>query len=142
MTQSTLPINPLDGVDISQVLTGEAVAVNRPLYLYFTSWELQCARRGRWKLHVSRGNAAAYSAEPTAGYQNLRLLNPELYDRETDPEEAVDTSVANPEIVASIQREVLELLPRFPVEVINAWRTTQALPVGANEPGAWPTALL
>ncbi len=142
LTQAALPANPLDGVDIGQVLTGEAEAVSRPLFLYFSGWNLQCARLGRWKLHMARGNTPAYTPEPKVGLFNLRLINPELYDIDTDPEEAEDTSAQNPEIVADIQKRVAQLLPGLPSQVRAAWQETQSRPVNPNEPGAWPTPIL
>jgi arylsulfatase A len=142
LTQAVLPANPLDGVDIGQVLTGEAEAVDRPVFLYFSNWDLQCARMGRWKLHMARGNTAAYSPTPQVGFYNLRLINPELYDIDTDPEEAEDTSAQNPEIVADIQSRVAQLLPGLPSQVQAAWQATQNRPVNTNEPGAWPIPIL
>src|SRR5258706_7327196 len=49
-----LPVKPLDGVNIWPLLTGDQPTVARDLLLYFDGWNLQCARSGRWKLHVSR----------------------------------------------------------------------------------------
>jgi len=140
--QATLPGNPLDGVDIGPVLTGQASEVDRPLFLYFSNWDLQCARLGPWKLHLSRGNVPAYTAEPKVGFFNLRLLNPELYNLDTDPEEAEDVSAQNPAIVADIQRRVALMLPSLPSQVQTAWRTTQNTPVYPNEPGAYPAPIL
>ncbi len=141
-TKVPLPANPLDGVDIGPVLTGAAADVARPLFLYFSNVDLQCARMGNWKLHLSRANVPAYSPEPKVGYFNLRLLNPELYNLENDPEEADDLSSQKPEIVGEIQRRVLRMLPTLPVAVQNAWARTQATPVYANEAGAYPSPLL
>jgi len=141
-TNVPLPDNPMDGVDIGPVLTGQAEAVDRPLFLYFSGWNLQCARLGRWKLHMARGNTAAYSPEPKVGLYNLRLINPELYDIDTDPEEAEDASAQHPDIVADIQNRVAQLLHGLPSQVQAAWRDTQNRPVAPNEPGAWPTPIL
>lgn len=140
--QVPLTRNPLDGVDIGPVLTGQAIDVNRPLFLYFSNWDLQCARLGEWKLHMSRGNVPAYTAEPKVGYFNLRLLNPELYNLDTDPEEAEDVSAQNPDIVAEIQQRFAQMLPSFPPEVQTAWKKTQNTPVYPNEPGAYPIPIM
>ena len=142
LAQVPLPGNPLDGVDIGPVLTGQASDVNRPLFLYFSGWDLQCARMGPWKLHVARGNVPAYTAEPKVGYFNLRLLNPELYNIDADPEEDENVSGQNPSIVAAIRQQVAQMLPSFPAEVQAAWKTTQNTPVYPNEPGAYPTPIL
>lgn len=140
--QVPVPGNPLDGVDIGPVLTGEASDVNRPPFLYFSTWDLQCARLGPWKLHLARANVPAYTAEPKVGFFNLRLINPELYNIDTDPEEADDLSAQNPSIVAEIQQRVVQMLPSFPAEVQNAWKKTQSTPVNPNEPGAYPTPIV
>ncbi len=142
MVQLPLPANPLDGVDIGRVLTSELSSVPRPLFLYFNAWDLQCSRMGRWKLHMARANTPAYTPEPKVGYLNLRLLNPELYDIDADPEEAEDTAAQNPAIVADIMSQVSRLLPSLPSQVQTAWHSTQTRPVNPNEPGAWPTPIL
>ena len=139
LAQTPLPANPLDGVDIWPMLTGEADDVRRPLFLYFDTWDLQCARLGRWKLHVARHNAPAYTPEPKVGLMNLRLVYPELYDMETDSGESADASGDNPGIVADIVARINSLLPSLPQQVRNAWADTQRRPVNPNTPGAWPT---
>jgi arylsulfatase A len=139
--QVPLPPNPLDGVDIGPLLTGQATTVTRPAFFYFNNWDLQCARMGSWKLHVSRGNVPAYTAAPAVGYYNLRLINPELYDIDNDPDESRDMSKQNPSIVAQIQQEIAQALPSFPSGVQNAWAHTQSIPVNPNEPGSYPTPI-
>jgi arylsulfatase A len=141
-TNVPLPGNPMDGVDIGPVLTGQAETVDRPLFLYFNNWDLQCARLGQWKLHMARGNTPAYTPTPQVGYYNLRLINPELYDIDADPEEAEDISAQNPDIVADIQRRVAQMLPGLPSQVQTNWHGTQNRPVYPNEPGAWPVPIL
>lgn len=136
-----LPPNPLDGVDIGPLLSGQLTTVSRPAFFYFNNWDLQCARVGPWKLHVSRGNVPAYTATPAVGYYNLRLLNPELYNIDDDPGESEDVSKQNPAIVAQIQQVIAQALPSFPVEVQNAWATTQSIRVYPNEPGSYPTPI-
>jgi arylsulfatase len=133
-----LPRAPLDGVDIWPMLSGEAESVTRPPFLYFDSWNLQCARVGNWKLHLSRNNTPAYSPEPKVGRWNLRLVFPELYDVNSDPEESTDMSEDNPEIVASIRAQVMQALPTFPAEVQSAWAATMTRGVVPNQPGVWP----
>jgi arylsulfatase A len=136
-----LPPNPLDGVDIGSLLRGQLSTVSRPPFFFFNNWDLQCARVGPWKLHVSRGNVPAYTATPAVGYYNLRLINPELYNIDDDPDESEDVSKQNPAIVAQIQQEIAQALPSFPTNVQNAWTTTQNIPVYPNEPGSYPTPI-
>ena len=141
-TQVALPARSLDGVDIGPLLTGQAADVNRPMFLYFSGWNLQCVRMGPWKLHLSRGNVPAFTAEPKVGFYNLRLLSPELYDLDTDPEEAEDLSSQNPLIVADFEQRVAQILPSLPSQVQDAWQTTQNIPVYPNVPGAYPQPIL
>lgn len=141
-TQIPLPPNPSDGVDIGPVLTGQLADVSRPIFLYFSNWDLQCARMGPWKLHVARNNVPAYTATPQVGYFNLRLVNPELYNIDNDPEESVDVSTQSPGIVAQIQQQIQQALPSFPADVQTAWAKTQSIPVYPNEPGSYPTPML
>jgi len=141
-TQAPLPPNPLDGVDIGPLLTGQASDVDRPPFLYFQGWNLQCARAGSWKLHMARSNSPAYTPEPKVGQFNLRLIHPELYNIDDDPEEAEDLSLEHPGIVASIQQQVAQMLPSLPAAVQSAWQTTQNTPVYPNEPGTWPVPIL
>lgn len=138
LTGSALPANPIDGSDIWPMLTGEAESVDRRPFLYFNDWNLQCARLGRWKLHMSRYNGPAFIPPLVQGRINLRLLNPELYDLETDPEESYSAAAENPGIVADIQAKVESLLHGMPDEVRSAWMDTQNRPVNRNNPGEWP----
>jgi len=138
-----LPAARLDGVNIWPMMSGEVQEVERPLFLYFDSYNLQCARMGRWKLHLSRYNTPAFTAEPKVGRFNLRLVYPELYDLDVDPGESTDESSDNPEIVERIRAVVeREMLPTFPLEVQSAWTATQMRPVIPNQPGVWPEPIL
>jgi len=138
LASAPLPANPLDGVNILPMMTGEAETVERPVFLYFDGWNLQCARQGQWKLHLSRYNTPASAAEPKNGRRNLRLVFPELYDVETDIGESTDESSDNPELVNQIKAAVANMLPGFPAQVQSAWSATQSTPVIPNQPGVWP----
>ncbi len=140
-TRAPLPGNALDGVDISSVLLGHESDVARDVFLYFLGWELQAARVGDYKLHVSRFNAPAYAPYPMAGLNNYPLLRPELYDLETDPEEAFDISARETAVVEDILKRIKDKLPTLPTEVQTAWRDTQSRRAYPNEPGAYPTPM-
>lgn len=139
LTNADLPDNPLDGVDIWPVLTGAVESVPRPLYLYFHEFDLQCARLGKWKLHVARENAPAYVPNPVEGRMNLRLLNPELYDLDSDAEESYSVACENPRVVADIQARIAAMLPGLPTAVQVAWKATQSRAVNPNKDGEWPS---
>ena len=119
-----LPANPIDGVDIWPLLTGAREDVERDAFLYFDSVYLQCARMGRWKLHVSRYNTEAWSPAPAQGRRNLPLARPELYDLARDPQESYDCAAANPQVVAQIRQRIDRLISTFPEGIVDAWRNT------------------
>jgi arylsulfatase len=126
---ATLPGRDLDGVDIWPLLTGEQSEVDRDVFLYFDSVYLQCARMGRWKLHLSRYNTKAWSPLPSGGRVNLPLPRPELYDVVSDPQESYDCAEAHPDVVQQIRARVEQLINTFPYGIIDAWRYTQSLKV-------------
>ena len=124
LANATLPSAPLDGLNIWPILTGDRETIERDAFLYFDSFNLQCARLGPWKLHVSRYNDFPWSPDPPGGRINLPLIDPELYNLEADPDESYDVAAANPQVVAQIQTRIQALLPTFPADVANAWQVT------------------
>jgi arylsulfatase len=116
----------LDGIDIWPLMTGEQWELEREVFLYFDSVYLQCARLGRWKLHLTRYNTRSWSPLPAGGRVNLPLPRPELYDVVTDPQESYDCAAAHPEIVAEIRARVDRLIPSFPAGIIDAWQYTMS----------------
>jgi arylsulfatase A len=125
-----LPVKPLDGVNIWQLLTGEQESASRDVFLYFDGWNVQCARLGVWKLHVSRYNDFPWSPDPIVGRFNLPLATPELYNLELDPDESYNVADDNPNIVADIRARIVKLLPSFPPDVMNAWNSTMRMQSG------------
>ena len=134
-----LPSMPMDGVDIWPILTGNCDAVPREMLLYFDAWNLQCARLGRWKIHVSRYNTPPWLPEPKVGRLNLPLPNAELYDLERDPGESYDVAAENPAIVKYLRERLENLLPTFPDPVLAAWWETWDRSVEEGYPGQYPT---
>jgi len=133
-----LPAKHLDGVDVWQIFTGEAREADRDILLYFDGWHLQCARSGRWKLHVARYNSVVWGPAPPGGRINLPLPAPELYDLESDPRESYDVADDNPKVVEEMLSRIKDLLPTFPGQVTSAWRYTQSLKVENTPSGALP----
>ena len=138
LTSAPLPKAPLDGIDIWPLLSGQKHSLEREALLYFDEWNLQCARRGKWKLHFARYNTMAYNPAPAGGRINLPLHPPELYDLENDPEESYDVAAENPPVVEEIQGRVNRLLSTFPDEVRNAWTETQDRKTAPTATGALP----
>jgi len=133
-----LPKNPLDGIDIWPLITGQKEELEREAILYFDNINMQCARWGRWKLHVTRYNSMAYSPAPAGGRFNLPLRQPELYDLRIDPEEGYDVAPEHPDVVAQIRGRIERLMEGFPEEIRKAWAETKAKSVADTAIGAVP----
>ncbi len=137
---ATLPAAPLDGYDIWPLLSAQQDTTDREAFLYFDSWNLQCARLGPWKLHLARCNTPPWLPLPPGWRRNLPLAHPELYNLETDPEESYDAANEHPEIVASIRASVDGLISTFPEPVPTLWRDTMLTPGVYCPSGGWPSA--
>jgi arylsulfatase A len=120
------------------MLSGKQPQVERDVLLYFDSWNLQCARMGRWKLHFARYNSFAFNPPPATGRVNLPLTPPELFDVESDVDESYDIAPGNPKVVAEIQARVEKLIAGFPEQVRTAYAQTKASQVIPSAVGAVP----
>lgn len=129
------PPSSSDGVNIWPVLSGAQTDVPHDIFLYFDSWNIQCARMGPWKLHVSRYNDFAWSPDPIGGRVNLPLPNPELYNLEEDPDESFDVAADKPQIVAQIMAGIQRLLPTFPPQVMATWNAVMSLKTSGFDGG-------
>jgi arylsulfatase A len=123
LTGAPLPANPLDGIDIRQLLAGQNTELPRDPFLYFNDWYLQAARLGSWKLHLSRWNAPPFTPVPAEGRINQQIP-PELYDVVVDPDESHDRAMRNASVVTDIQGRVANAIATFPGEVRSAWKST------------------
>lgn len=130
--------NNLDGIDIGPILTGHVAGIEHDTLLYFNGWDVQCARHGAYKLHISRGNTYPWSPAPAGGAYNLPLPQPELYNVDTDPDENYDVAPLHPDVVADIQARVKHKLPVFPPDVMNAWNLTHSFKVQGTAVDALP----
>jgi arylsulfatase len=135
LCEAQLPKKPLDGIDIWPLLSGQKDEIEREALLYFDGWNVQCARRGRWKLHVSRYNNVTYSPAPQGGRVNMPI-RPELYDLVGDPDESYDVAGEHPEVVKDLQARIDRLLAGFPAEAQNAYAEMKARPVSNSPAGA------
>ena len=133
-----LPGNALDGINIWPLLTGDQDSIDRDILLYFDDWNIQCARLGKWKLHVARYNSPAYAPIPNCGRVNLPLAPPELYDIESDPQESYDCAADNPAVVADMRSRIENAISNFPVDVKFAWQCTMNSKVWGIPSGAYP----
>lgn len=138
---ASMPVKPVDGVDAWGLWTGAAANVEREPLLYFDDVHLQCARWGKWKLHLTRYNRKAYSAAPPEGLRNLLLPEPELYDLETDPDESYDVADLHPDIVKQITAKVEANMKTFPDAIRQDWETTKVRKVSPTPAGALPHSI-
>lgn len=138
MCGASKPAQPLDGIDIWPLLSGRTQTLDREMLLYFDDWNIQCARWGKWKLHVARYNNVTYSPAPSGGRVNLPLVQPELYDLTTDVDESFDCAAENPEVVKQMLARLDRMLATFPPEVTQAWAATKARQVAPTATGAVP----
>lgn len=126
----------IDGVDLWPMLSGDRPYIERDVLLFFDHYNIQCARWGPWKLHVSRYNSYAWTVDPPGGRWNLPLPKPELYNIDEDSSEAYDVSGDYPDVVAHIRSRIENALLSLPEQVRWAWddmlaRQTEDTPVGA-----------
>jgi len=138
LADAPLPGKPLDGIDIWPLLSAAKPSLDREALLYFDDIHLQCARWGRWKLHIARYNSAAYSPSPPGGRHNLPLNEPELYDLETDPDESYDAAREHPKVVSEIQARIQRLMAGFPEEVRQDYQAARSQVTRKSTPGAFP----
>jgi arylsulfatase A len=137
------PEKPLDGVDISQLLTGQKNAVERGTLLYFTytgkQEQLECARKQSWKLRIAQRDGEIYILDQTAGQSHYLLARPELYNLDADPGESYDVALDHPDIVKQIKQDIEALIPSFPENVVKAYAELQRNPDSRlTPPGAVP----
>lgn len=133
--------NPFDGVDIWPLLTGASPALDREAFLYFDDVYLQCARLGKWKLHIARHNVMIYNPAPQVGRMSLPLAKPELYNLETDPSESYDVAEENPQVVADIQARISRVMATMPEPIRQAHAEHMARKATSPPAGALPRHL-
>jgi arylsulfatase A len=138
---AAMPSKPVDGIDAWPLWTGQAKNNDREPLLYFDDVHLQCARWGRWKLHVTRYNRRAYSPPPKQGLLNLLLPNPELYDLANDPDESYDVADLHPDIVRQMKEKIETMMRSFPDPIRSDWEETKKRKVSPTPAGALPHSI-
>lgn len=135
---ASLPGGLLDGIDIWPLLSGEMEEIERDPFLFFDGWNLQCARKGPWKLHVARYSSRAWNPSPVGGRVNLPLPRPELYNVATDLQECYDCSREHPSVASDLRERMEQMLFTFPEPVGTLWRDTIRRQVESTPAGALP----
>ena len=139
--------NPVDGVDLSALLTGTSQHVDRGALLYFAvsrdQQSLECVRKGYWKLRLAQGTGEIYINEWLGGScgpkHHYLLPHPELYNLELDPAESYDAAVDYPEKVKELEQAAAALILTFPVNVQQAYQELKAHPGSPYTPAGAAT---
>lgn len=108
---------PIDGVDISAVLTGGPAPEPRALY-FFHWWTLNAVREGPWKLHLDR-----HPRDPNRA-QGKEL--PQLFNLELDPAESYDLKDGHPGVL----EHLTGLATRFEAEMAGQRPAAEARAAG------------
>jgi len=130
--------NPFDGIDIWPLLSSAAQTVDREAFLYLDGLNVQCARLGKWKIHIARHNVMIYNPVPAAGRMSLPLAKPELYDLENDPAESYDVADENPRVVADLRARIERVVASMPDPVRQAYRAQMSRKSVPYAAGAQP----
>lgn len=107
ITGSKLPDLPIDGRSILPMLEGQEMEP-KPYFAYYNRNELQAVIFGKWKMvmphsyrSIPEGTVMRNDGIPVK-YHMLNLEKAELFDLSTDPNETIDVSENNPEVVATM----------------------------------------
>ena len=94
----TVPATPvIDGRDITPILLGQSKESAREAHYYFSGYDLQAVRQGRWKLALSpQPEGMGKQADKTP--PGLRL-----YDLDAEIGEQTDVAAQHPEVVAKLK---------------------------------------
>ena len=93
-----VPATPvIDGRDITPILLGQSKESAREAHYYFSGYELQAVRQGRWKL--------ALVPQPEGMGKQAAKTSPglRLYDLDAEIGEQTDVAARHPDVVAKLQ---------------------------------------
>jgi arylsulfatase A len=100
-----LPDHKIDGLDISEVISGKtAESPHEVLLFYYKVNDLEALRSGKWKLELPRhyaslnGRPGGHGGMP-AKYDTLAVRGPELYDLDVDPGQKNNVAAKHPDVV-------------------------------------------
>ncbi|MBN1339128.1 MAG: sulfatase [Bacteroidales bacterium] len=109
ITGSELPVNKIDGNDISNLILGEKDAVSpTDAYYYYNGWELQAVRSGKWKLHLPHKYSAVVEAEDGNRYGRKGIpseIGLSLFNLEEDISESINVAGKYPEVVNELLKK-------------------------------------
>jgi len=130
-----LPPNKIDGLDITDVLTGQTKkSPHDVLYFYYHQNDLEALRSGKWKLELAReyrslnGRPGGKNGRP-AKYDSLKIPEPELFDLNADPGEQHDLADKHSDVL----KKLLAAADRMRAELGDG--LTQQAGMARREPG-------
>ena len=95
----TVPAAPvIDGRDITSILLGQSKESAREAHYYFSGYNLQAVRQGRWKLALAPQPEGMNNKNGPKVADGLRL-----YDLDAEIGEQTDVAAQHPEVVAKLK---------------------------------------
>lgn len=135
LTGAKLPPNKIDGLDITDVITGKVKqSPHDVLYFYYHENDLEALRSGKWKLELARnynslnGRPGGKNGRPVK-YESLKIPEPELFDLNTDPGERHDVAADHPDVM----QDLLKAADRMRAELGDG--LTKQTGTARREPG-------
>ena len=103
-----LPAHKIDGLDISEVITGQTgQSPHDVLYFYYQQNALEALRSGQWKMEFPRtyaslnGRPGGKNGKPVP-YDQIKLKQVELYDLNADPGQKYNVAADHPDVVKKL----------------------------------------
>jgi hypothetical protein len=107
-----LPAHKIDGLDISDVITGKSdKSPHEVLYFYYHQNDLESLRSGKWKLEMAR-SYNSLNGRPggkdgkMVQYESLKIPQPALYDLDSDVGQKRDVSADYPDVMKKLMMYV------------------------------------
>ena len=120
ITGTPLPADrPIDGLDITGLLTGEAETVRNEFLYYSRNGRIEGIREGDWKLLVR-------APEGKKGLTDAAPSGPMLFDLAKDPGEKQNLAAEKTELVERLRRRMAELDSEVTAGERSAWTKPQS----------------
>jgi arylsulfatase A-like enzyme len=105
---AALPSNPIDGLNLWNLVSGKPGAVNPHEYYPFSTgphFEGVLSGDGRWKLHLPHSYrvVVAPGNDGAAGKYRQEQIELSLFDMENDPHETTNVIAKHPDVAARLQ---------------------------------------
>ena len=141
-----LPERKIDGLDISEVITGKSgQSPHEVLYFYYNANDLEALRSGKWKLEFARqyrsleGRPGGKGGKAVA-YSQMKIPAPQLYDLDADPGQKTDVAAQNPEVMKRLQALAEKARADLGDNLTGRKGTGRREPGRVEGAGQWPDA--